>query len=97
MRRVRRIHALRAAASGVGASFVVLAGSLYFIGREVWVARVFQNMPRVENVSAVFRFFTSAFLSTDFAVQVLVMLCAAAGVWLVREMARVVSVQVRFA
>jgi hypothetical protein len=89
MRRVRTIHALRAAAAPVGASFLVLALSLYLIGREVWVARVFANMPDSADVLAVLRFFTYAFLNTHLSVQTLLLLSIAAAVWLVREAAAV--------
>ncbi len=98
MRRVRTIHALRASATSVGVSILILAVSLYFIGREVWVARVFENMPNVEHVSALFSFFSSAFLTTEFAVQVLVVLMLLAIAWLVRGIGKVLFIQpMRFA
>lgn len=97
MRRVRTIHALRAASAPIGASFLVLAGSLYIIGREVWVARVFQNMPRIEDVAAVARFFTSAFLTTDVVVQALTLLTLIAALWLVREVGKLLLIPTRYA
>jgi hypothetical protein len=93
MRRVRSIHAMRAAASGIGVSFVLLVVSLYFIGREVWVARVFENMPSAGHVTAVLRFFASAFITTDAAVQALTLLSAIAVLWLLRELVRLLSLQ----
>ena len=89
MRRVYTIHALRAAAGGAGASIIVLIASLYLIGREVWVARVFQNMPNLSHISEDLRFIASAFTHTELAVQVLTLLSLAAFVWLLRELARV--------
>lgn len=98
MRRVRAIHALRSAASGIGASVIVLIASLYLIGREVWVARVFQNMPRLAEVGAFLRFCTYAFARTDVSVQALILLTIAAGVWFLRESVRLVAAEpVRFA
>lgn len=89
MRRVRTIHAIESAASGAGASIVLLAASLYFIGREVWVARVWENMPNLMHVNAFINFFTYAFLHTNIFVQVLILITIFAGVWFVREFVRV--------
>lgn len=98
MRRVRTIHMLRTAGSGVGASFLVLTASLYFIGRQVWVSQVFSNMPSLEHGAAVARFFAAAFASTDTLVQVLVLLSAFATMWMVREGGRILSMrQMRYA
>lgn len=93
MRRIHTIHALRMSASGVGASFLILAVSLYFIGREVWVAQVFQNMPQLGHVAAVARFFASAFASTDMIVQTLILLSGVALVWMLREGGRIVFIR----
>jgi hypothetical protein len=92
MRRVRTIHALKAASSGAGASAVLLVVSLYIIGREVWVARVWENMPNIGNLAAFSRFFTYAFTHTNLSVQVLILLTVLAAVWFLREFARVLTV-----
>jgi hypothetical protein len=97
MRRVRTIHTLRAVTGTLAASFVLLAVSLYLIGREVWVARVFENMPRLEDAAAVARFFTAAFLTTEFAVQALVILSLIAGVWLLRGIGKLLAQPARYA
>lgn len=97
MRRVRTIHALRAATGTLAVSFALLGVSLYLIGREVWVARVFQNMPRIENVAAVARFFTAAFLSTDTIVQVLTILSLIAAIWFVRGIGKLFVQPMRYA
>jgi len=89
MRRVKTIHALRAASGGAGVSVLVLIASLYLIGREVWVARVLQNMPSSAHIGENLRFIAGAFAHTEFAVQALTLLCAAAFLWLLREIARV--------
>lgn len=98
MRRVRAIHTLKSAASGVGVSVVMLVLSLYLIGREVWVARVWENMPSIANVDAFTRFFTYAFTHTHFSVQLLILVMIAAAVWFLREIARVLmTAPMRFA
>lgn len=91
MRRVRTIHAVRPLTGGTAVAVVLLGVSLYAIGRMVFVAQVFRNMPAVGDVSAVLRFFLSAFLHTDFVVQVLTLLVTAAALWMVRDIARVLS------
>jgi len=98
MRRVRTIHTLKSAASGVGASVLVLVASLYLIGREVWVARIWENMPSVSNLAAFARFFTYAFTHTHLSVQLLVLFVIFAALWLLREIARLLIVSTpRFA
>lgn len=98
MRRVHRIHTLRALLGGAGASLAVLAASLYFIGREVWVARVFENMPHSADVLAVARFFTEAFITTNVIVQALILLSAVAFLWMLREASKLLSLSTyRFA
>lgn len=88
MRRVRTIHALKSVASSATASMLLFVGSLYVIGREVWVAHVWENMPDIANISAFARFFTYAFTHTQFSVQLFILLTVFAGVWFLREMAR---------
>lgn len=98
MRRVRTIYLLRTVGSGAGVSFLIFGASLYFIGRKVFVAQVFQNMPQLDHLAAVARFFASAFASTDTLVQVLVLLSAFAMVWMTREAGRILFVrQAQFA
>lgn len=88
MRRVRIIRTVRPILSATTLSFVVVIASLYAIGREVWVARVFENMPSLVEVTAVARFFLSAFAHTGFAVQVLSVLAIAASLWFLRDALR---------
>lgn len=73
---------------------LTLAVSLYLIGREVWVARVWENMPSLVHLNAVARFFIYAFLHTHLIVQVLILITAFASVWVVRECARVLQISV---
>ncbi|MDB4992080.1 MAG: hypothetical protein JWL75_325 [Parcubacteria group bacterium] len=93
MLRVRTIHALRSSTTGAGLSVLILISSLYLIGRKVWVARVFQNMPRLEDVPALLRFSFYAFSHTNPVVQILALLVLAASIWFVREMYRVVTIR----
>lgn len=92
MRRVRTIHRLKSATSGVAASVLVLIASLYLIGREVWVARVWENMPSVSNIAAFSRFFTYAFTHTHLSVQLLILFVIFATLWLLRELGRMVLI-----
>jgi hypothetical protein len=81
MRRVHTIHVLRSYTTTAIASFFVFAVALWGIGREVWVSRVFQNMPALTNLGAVTRFYIMAFLDTRHIVQFLVLVVAFAAVW----------------
>ncbi len=87
MRRVRTIHHVRPLFSNAvlaGGLFVI---SLYVIGREVFVARVFENVSSVKGTVAVGKFFLEAFVSTEVIVQALVLLSGIAFLWLLRELA----------
>lgn len=96
MRRVYRIHALRRGVAVVGAASVFLL-ALWGVGREVWVAKVFENMPSVADVPAVALFFLNAFQDTDLVVQALVIVALAALVWFARALARVAALRPSFA
>ena len=89
MRRVHIIYALRPLVSGGTLSVLVATLALYGIGREVWVARVFENAP--QNFSALPQFYLSAFVNTDFAVQVLSLLALLSVVYLARETATLLA------
>ncbi len=87
MKRVRRIHAMRSLVAPA-ASLVALALALWGIGREVWVAKVLENMPSLADVPHVVAFFASAFLATDLFVQSLSIVALAALIWLARGIAK---------
>lgn len=89
MRRVHLIRILRVVVSGATASCLLLLIALYGIGREVWVAHVFQNAPH--HISDVPRFYVAAFNHTRLTVQVLSVLCLASFIYLAREASRSVS------
>ena len=95
MRRVRAIHALRTAAMPA-AAFFVLTFALWGIGREVWVAKVFENVSSVASVPEIVAFFANAFLDTDLLVQVLSLLAVCSLIAFARGCIRALPV-LRFA
>lgn len=96
MRRVHTIHAVRPLVSGTALAVLLSLGSLYFIGREVWVARVFANMPNPVHVASVVRFFEAAFFNTTTVVQVLCITVLFGLFWLARDLTRSIQLP-RFA
>jgi hypothetical protein len=97
MRRVRTIHTLRPFVSGVALASVLAVLALWGIGREVWVARVFENMPSIAHVTAVAEFFALAFVHTRFVVQALTLTTLAAVLYAVYDAARLMRPAYRFA
>jgi hypothetical protein len=97
MRRVRVIHAVRPLFTTTALASVLLLGALWGIGREVWVARVLENLASVLERGNVATYLVSAFTHTDFIVQVLTILTLAAAVWLVRDGIRSLSYSTRTA
>lgn len=91
MRRVRVIHALRPLLSVGLLSVLTFVAAVWGISREVWVARVIENMSSVSDIAGLVRFFGAAFVGTDLMVQVLSVLAVAAAVWLTQEFARVIA------
>lgn len=89
MRRVHRISILRLIISGaVFAATLALLG-LYGLGREVWVARVFENGPQSFWGHALYLVY--ALEHTRFVVQALALLCIASFAYLAREVAKLIS------
>jgi hypothetical protein len=88
MRRVNTIHALRPFVSGGALALVVFVFALWGIGREVWVAHVFQNAPSIADVSASVSFWIAAFSDTRAPVQALSVAAFAALVWFFRDLVR---------
>jgi hypothetical protein len=91
MRRVHRIHTLRPMISFSALFMLIALAALYGIGREVWVAHVFENMPRSNNPVLVSRFWLDAFTHTRLVVQALALVTLAAIVYLARETARTLT------
>lgn len=89
MRRVRLIRILGLIIStGVFAS-LTLFFALMGVGKEVWVARVFQNAPA--DFADLPNFFIAAFMNTRFIVQALAVLTLVSFAYLLRETARFVA------
>ncbi len=85
MRRVRTIQTLRS----LFAHLLVVAGifvvALFGIGHDVWVARVLENMPSVAHIRTFIGFFVGAFFTTEFMVQLYVVLALLATIALLKE------------
>ena len=86
MRRVRAIRMMRLSLAPASAGLVSLL-ALWGIGREVWVAKVIENVQAVESADASARYVASAFLHTDLVVQLLSILVVASVFWLASELA----------
>lgn len=86
MRRVYSVRILRSVFGNVGAAVALFALALYAIKREVWVARVLENMP--ESMVGVPAFLIDAFVHTEVLVQAAVLLVFGVFVWSVRELVR---------
>lgn len=93
MRRVHLIRILKLVISTAVLAVLTFVTALWSIGREVWVARVFENMPTA--ISDLPAFYLQAFLHTHFVVQVLTMLTLVSLVYLVVEIARLLVDMVR--
>lgn len=89
MRRVRLIRVLRLIISTVVLAVLTSVAALWGIGREVWVARIFENAPR--DFASVPNFYIAAFLHTHFIVQVLTVLTLGSFIYLILELARLIS------
>lgn len=77
--RIERIYMLRSLGARTLVASAIFALALYLIGRGVWVARVWENMPSPTDVIALIAFFKSAFLSTEAVIQVLLILVLLTG------------------
>ena len=89
MRRVRLIRILGLVISTMALAVLTLVLALWGIGKEVWVARVFQNAPK--DFVNIPNFFISAFGNTRLIVQVLAILTFASFIYLARATLRAIS------
>ena len=89
MRRILLIRILRLVISTVVLAILTSVAALWGIGREVWVARVFENAPK--NIGDLPNFYFAAFTHTHIIVQVLTLLTLASLLYLAREIARAVA------
>lgn len=88
MRRVRLIRILALIISTATLAALTALAALWGIGREVWVARIFENMPQTSDLGAFLSFWFSAFLETHLLVQILTVLTLVSVFFLGRELAR---------
>lgn len=88
MRRVHLIRVLRVIISGGVFALLFATLMLWGIGREVWVARVFENMPHTGDLFSSVSFWSAAFTHTRLTVQILVVLTLASFLYFVREVIR---------
>lgn len=89
MRRVRLIRILALIVSTVMLALLTFVAALWGIGREVWVARVFENSP--PNIEDLPNFYIAAFFHTNLIVQALTILTLISLVFLARETIRAIS------
>lgn len=92
MRRVYRVRALERFIAPASLALVLLLLSLWGIGREVWVARVFENAPSFTDVSASLRFWLGAVINTRLVVQALMAVALIAAASFVRAIVRLAAV-----
>ncbi|MCX6787452.1 MAG: hypothetical protein NTY93_02960 [Candidatus Kaiserbacteria bacterium] len=91
MHRVRLLRILGLIISTIMLAVLTFVAALWGVGREVWVARVFENMPHANNFAGFANFWFAAFTHTRLLVQVLTLLTLASFIYLARETARALS------
>ena len=89
MKRVRRMRILLLILSTVVFATLTAVAALWGSGREVWVARVFENGP--QDLSGRIEYLFYAFAHTRLIVQALSLLTLGSFVFLLREIIRAVS------
>lgn len=88
MHRVHLIRILKLIISTVVLAVLTAVAALWGIGKEVWVARVFENAP--PNLDDLPNFYIAAFTHTNLIVQALTLLTLASLIYLAVETARLV-------
>ncbi|MEK7157303.1 MAG: hypothetical protein AAB709_01990 [Patescibacteria group bacterium] len=88
MRRVHLIRVLKLIISTVVLAVLTFIAALWGIGREVWVARVFENAP--PNLDDLPNFYIAAFTHTNLIVQALTLLTLASIIYLAVEIMRLI-------
>ncbi len=89
MRRVHLIRILQLVISTVALAALTSVAALWGIGREVWVARVFENAPK--DPALLWNFYLAAFKHTRLIVQALSVLTLASLLFLAYETARLLA------
>lgn len=86
MRRVYAIWMLRKVTSPRVVKSMILLASIWQFKENVFVSRVFENMPSVGDVWATYNFFYSAMIHTQFVVQVSILAGATFAILLLRDL-----------
>jgi len=89
MRRVHTVRVIRPLFSAGALAFFILAIALWGVGKEVWVARVFENAP--STLADASRFWLYAFEHTRLTVQALALLTLASLIYLARATASLIG------
>jgi len=92
MLRVRFIHLIKRVAQPLAVKTVLFAAALYFVGRLVFVAKVFENAPAALDLQAFTAFFARAFLNTEFMVQAMLLAAVVFAIWAIRDVAKTFAV-----
>lgn len=92
MRRVYIVRILRPFLSSSALSIFALMLTLWFIGREVWVAKVFTNGPHDFFGHAGYLIY--AFAHTHFVVQFLALVVLVSSIYIVHTIAHTVQMQI---
>ncbi len=85
MRRVHLIRILKLVISTIVLAVLTFIAALWGIGREVWVARVFENAPKDPRL--LWDFYLAAFMHTRLIVEALTVLTLVSLIFLAREVA----------
>jgi len=88
MRRVRLIRVLKLVISTAVLAVLTFGAALWGIGKEVWVARIFENAP--PNFDGLPDFYLAAFAHTNIIVQALTLLTLVSLIYLAVEIARLI-------
>ena len=88
MRRVHLIRILQLVISTAVLAILTFVAALWGIGREVWVARVFENAPA--DPWRLLAFYFDAFVHTRLIVQALSVITLVSFIFLARELARAI-------
>lgn len=88
MRRILLIRILRLVISTAVLAVLTTVAALWGIGKEVWVARIFENAP--PNIGDLPNFYLAAFMHTHIIVQILTVLTLTSLIYLAWEIVRLV-------
>lgn len=92
MRRIYFTFFLRKVFNPLATKMYVLASFVGFIATQVSLVNVVANMPNVTNIGALYIFSTSAFLNTEFVIQLLFVGMLSATFLLLKDIVNIYSV-----